>query len=414
MNNEEVRMTAKRLLDARTVLVNNVPFFSRLLLHLKMGVAECETAYTDMENVVFDPEFVKRLTDEELSFVFLHEVLHCVLKHCIRGRGLNNLIYNIACDVVVNSVALDILGLRTFSVDGNDVMHIAPDGVEGREYTAEDIYEMLMKSSAGELRDFCKNNSIPFDGGSGKNNPCDCLSEEAVKENTFDSHGEWGQIEDAQLLRDTWNHHIKNAAKACSDGSGLPAGLRRYFDEYVAHTRVDWRQVLHDFICHNRSDFDYLVPDRRFDSDIIMPSFLENVYGNSVKNLWFLVDTSGSISDKTIAEVYGEIVSCINQMDNFSGMLSFFDTKVTDPVDFSEKDELLSVKPIGGGGTSFHEIFDYLKNGFTPDERPEVIIILTDGYAPFPQESAAMNIPVIWVVADSNVTPPWGKTVKMD
>ena len=57
MTNEEIRITARRLLASRTSLVSCVPFFSRLLLRLKIGVADCETAYTDMENVVFDPAF---------------------------------------------------------------------------------------------------------------------------------------------------------------------------------------------------------------------------------------------------------------------------------------------------------------------------------------------------------------------
>ena len=44
------------------------------------------------------------------------------------------------------------------------------------------------------------------------------------------------------------------------------------------------------------------------------------------------------------------------------------------------------------------------------DDPPVSVIILTDGYAPFPDRSAAMNIPVLWVLTTENVLPPWGNS----
>ena len=35
------------------------------------------------------------------------------------------------------------------------VMHLAPDGLEGREYSAEQVYEMLMRDSAEDLMTDC-------------------------------------------------------------------------------------------------------------------------------------------------------------------------------------------------------------------------------------------------------------------
>lgn len=413
MTNEEIRITARRLLVSRTSLVSSVPFFSRLLLKLKIGVADCETAYTDMENVVFDPAFAKRLSDTELEFVFLHEVLHCVLDHCIRGRGLNSLIYNIACDIVVNSVALDILGFTDFTVDKSPVMHLTVRGTEGREHTAEDIYQMLFKATPNELEDFCKFNRISASGGDGSASDSDLFGVLA-NGGCVDSHGEWESIENTVLLRDKWNNAVRQASRACARGSGMPAGLERYFKNITAKSEVDWKQVLHDFIKHNRADYTYSIPDRRFDGDIIMPSFQENICGKAVSNVWFLIDTSGSVSDDEIATVYGEIASCISQMDNLAGRLSFFDTKVSTPVDFTDEEELFAIKPKGGGGTSFFAIFDYLDKSIRPEERPEAIVILTDGYASFPKEEAAMGIPVIWIIYASGIVAPWGTTACLD
>ena len=47
------------------------------------------------------------------------------------------------------------------------------------------------------------------------------------------------------------------------------------------------------------------------------------------------------------------------------------------------------------------------------DDPPVSIIILTDGRAPFPKEEAAMGIPVLWLLNNEEVTPPWGKIARI-
>ena len=100
-------------------------------------------------------------------------------------------------------------------------------------------------------------------------------------------------------------------------------------------------------------------------------------------------------------------------MDNFSAKISFFDTAVSDPVEFTDEESLLSITPVGGGGTSFHSIFNYLKKNLSSEDTPEIIIILTDGFAGFPNESVAMDIPVIWIISNDFIQAPWGKTINI-
>jgi len=47
------------------------------------------------------------------------------------------------------------------------------------------------------------------------------------------------------------------------------------------------------------------------------------------------------------------------------------------------------------------------------EEPPASIIILTDGIAPFPKEKLANGIPVLWLLNNENVTPPWGKIARI-
>lgn len=95
-------------------------------------------------------------------------------------------------------------------------------------------------------------------------------------------------------------------------------------------------------------------------------------------------------------------------------MLSFTESYVTEPIPFSSVDELLDIKPVGGGGNDFSDIFRYMKNHMTGN-LPSQVIIITDGYDTFPNEKAAMGIPVLWLINndDESVKPPFGKVARI-
>ena len=57
-------------------------------------------------------------------------------------------------------------------------------------------------------------------------------------------------------------------------------------------------------------------------------------------------------------------------------------------------------------------IFEYVFHHMS-DKLPASIIILTDGYAPFPQEKLAGGIPVLWLLNNEEVNPPWGKVARI-
>lgn len=378
----ELKRIAKRLTNTRAQIVKELPFFGRLLLHLQFGFADCETAYTDQKRIVFDPEFADRLSDDELKFIMLHELFHCVLNHCSRAKGKVNLIYNIACDIVVNSIILDILDLDDIVIDGNKAMHLAPDNNEGRQYSAEEIYQMLLKQDEKKVKD--------------------------IYNDRFDSHVVWADIDLSARQTETWRGNIKSASKVCSIDR-LPLSIKRYIKDINHNSKCNWKQLLHDFIQFDRSDYTFLTPDKRFAAgDVIMPSFQEED-GARVRKLWAVVDTSASISNATLTDAMNEIYGALTRVD-LEGWVSFFDTDVSEPAPFESAEDLDKISPVGGGGTSFDIIFSSIQKNF-PDEFPEIIVILTDGYAPFPEEKVTMGIPVIWAIMDSDIEPPFGKTV---
>ena len=47
------------------------------------------------------------------------------------------------------------------------------------------------------------------------------------------------------------------------------------------------------------------------------------------------------------------------------------------------------------------------------EDPPVSIVIMTDGYAPMPEEKMANGIPVLWIITNEDITPPWGKVARV-
>lgn len=45
---------------------------------------------------------------------------------------------------------------------------------------------------------------------------------------------------------------------------------------------------------------------------------------------------------------------------------------------------------------------------------PKLLIIMTNDYCYFPDETVTMGVPVIWVIVDSEVNPPWCECVHIE
>ena len=225
------------------------------------------------------------------------------------------------------------------------------------------------------------------------------------------------QNDDDGYLSDLWKQRVAEAAEAAKTFEGgsknagnIPAGIERMIYD-LTHPKLNWRQVLCDFISEEITDYSFFPPDRRFsDSDFFLPDLNEK--DDRAENILFMVDTSGSMSDKMIAEIYSELKGAIDQFGGkLSGWLGFFDWVVYEPIPFDSVNDLLAIRPKGGGGTNFDAIFEYVSK---QQEMEEIaaIVILTDGYCSFPEESAANGIPVLWII-NSDITAPWGQSVKL-
>lgn len=441
LSESKIKGCIKRLLLSRMRILYNHGFYGLLLMHMIYAVSEeIETACTDGVRITFGIDFLDSLSDSELDFVMMHEILHVVLQHCFRGDIEDPEAYNIAADIVVNSNIMLENGMKASSITLSKygiAMHVAPDGKEGHEYTAEQVYAMLPKNLNKKGNNNLNkkgNNKSPGSavGGAKKENkkgnnksPGSAVGrakKEISKEQhqpvrVWDDHSRWGKYEEDDTLRDVWVKRFEDAAEAIkirdpSNARGLlPAFAERILKE-LKKTQTDWRTILNDFIQEEVVDYSFAPPDRRFDdSPFFLPDF--NGKEDRVEDILFMIDTSGSMSDDMIAAAYSEVKGAIDQFNGkLKGWLGFFDAAIIKPQPFSDENEFKIIKPAGGGGTDFQIIFEYVFHHMS-DKLPASIIILSDGDAPFPLEKLAGGIPVLWLLNNEEVNPPWGKVARI-
>ena len=411
-SSEQTRGYVKRLLMSRMRILFTNGFYGLLLMHMEFAIdTRVKTACTDGRKIYFGPSFLSNLTDDELDFVMMHEVMHCALQHCFRGKDLDHEGFNIACDIVVNS---NILASRngnlkyiTLSKYG-EAMHRTPKGDEGCYYTAEQVYEML------PVRNTKKK-------GQGSHAKSSGDGDKVSADGDWDDHSRWGTAGDEDVLKDEWASRLQTAAEAISvrqsaTGQGLlPMCAERLLKE-LRKPQTDWRTILNVFVQEEITDYSFTPPDRRFDGgDFYLPDYNEK--DEAVKDILFMVDTSASMSDDQITTAYSEIKGAIDQFGGrLRGWLGFFDAEIVEPKPFDSIDAFKTIRPYGGGGTRFDIIFNYVRKKMDP--MPVSIIIMTDGYAVFPKESAAMGIPVLWLLVNEGsgepVNPPWGKVARVE
>lgn len=393
LTSDEVKKYTQKLLLSRFRILNRHGFYGLLLMHMRFGLdEECNTAYTDGYRINFSPVFLESLSNDEVDFVLMHEILHVVLKHCFRGRKVDPYLFNVACDIVVNSNILysKNMNLKYITLEKyGESMHLAPNGKEGYLYTAEEVYNMLIKDSLSK--------------NSGK----------SVKGDSFDDHSHWEEADDDFTI-DEWEKRVidaaESSAKRDTSVGNIPLGVQRYISS-LKNATIDWRMLLNDFISLEVGDYSFTPPDRRIDGPFFMPDFNEMVEKeDDPKEILFMIDTSGSVNSNQITQAYSEIKGALEQFTSLTGYLGFFDYVVYEPKEFSSIEDILEIIPKGGGGTNFFAVFEYVNN---LENKPKAIIILTDGYATFPKESVRNGIPVIWVMNNDKVTPPWGEVARM-
>ena len=97
---------------------------------------------------------------------------------------------------------------------------------------------------------------------------------------------------------------------------------------------------------------------------------------------------------------------------NLNGFLGFFDAEVVEPQPFTNVEDIANIIPYGGGGTDFRPIFKYIAENYS-SQLPSCVVIYTDGFGDFPRKRDTLGVPVLWLINNDEVTPPFGKVARV-
>ena len=369
---------SRRIQQARTALVLEQPFFGVLALRLRMVEdPSCETAYTDGVRIGYSPDFVGTLTQQELVGLLVHEVLHVANGHVWRRDGRDGHRWNVACDYAIN----DIIQKSGFTLPQGGLLDAQYAGK-----SAEWVYARLPEQPPQGGKDG-KEKGGPARPGAGADDVRDAPTDAA----------EQGATEA------DWQQAVQQAANAAKAVGKLPSALDR-FAKAAAQSRVDWRSILHRFVQQIAADdYSWTRPNRRYlPQGLYLPSLRSETLGP----IAIAIDTSGSVDQTTINAFAAEVNAVVSETRPTRVYVLYADAKVH-RIDTFEAGEAIELKPVGGGGTDFRDVFVKIEEF---DEPVACVVYLTDGYGQFPESA---EVPALWALT-SNVQPPFGESVSLE
>lgn len=379
----------RRLQAAKTRLVLNHPFVGTLVMQMPHKLdpdldknwpypGTQPTAATDGREVRYYPPFVDKLTDQELLFVVAHETFHPMFDHNTRRKGRNPLLWNIAADYVINQHLTDEgIGKRP------DFGLYDPDLFRRGDGVTERIYSILQDQAEKNGNGMPDGDGMPMDN-------CEDGAADGAGNEELEQH---------------WKSAVAGAMQVAKARGNVSGNMQRLFDE-VMRPKVDWRNVLQRFVEKCRTDERTWARFNRrmYPQGYLLPS----TSGESMGEIAFCIDCSGSVSQSDLAQFSAEVLRVSEDLNPRAIHVVYFDSEVCHYEKYDRDNPFTRLVPHGGGGTAFSPCFEYMRKH---EIDPVACVFLTDLYCSDfgqPQE-----YPVLWVTYGAEKAP-WGEVVKME
>jgi predicted metal-dependent peptidase len=369
------------------------------------------TGATDGVNEVYNPDFITKLSEEQLKGLVLHENLHKAYSHLTIWRHLweeDPQCANAAMDYVIN-------GVITFDLEFG-----LPEGAliseEFHGMDTEAVFQILKKQRQQKPQQQKKSGGKGTGDGHGKqsgsggdevdNNggSMDTHDWEEAQRNAAKDGGKAGERTREYIERALRQGEM--AAKYAGQGGGMAERLG-----LLQPPKVDWRRVLAEFLTETIKGNDESTWRRPSRRGMAMDIYLPSRYTEQAGELVLAIDTSGSIGGEELGKMLAETASLCRSLNPLRLTLLYWDSHVAGVEEYSvgQYDTLVqSTKPRGGGGTDPACIKAWLDDN---QRRPAAIVIMTDGYV---SSWPTFDAPCLWAITVRNITAQSGRTVTME
>ena len=364
------------------------PFFASLMMDLLTVVEtdtlpsgdQLKTIATDGQTLWVNPERFGKFSIKERVGLLAHEIMHVILQHSGRAHAYQMLglgpdmkvfsekKFNHAADYIINAYltkqgfALPLGSLQNSQVTGDDIL--------------DEVYLKLPDEE--EDKDDGEDQHVAGD-------PQTQAPKPAVQ----------AAVKKAQEI-----------AKMQGKGTG---GLDRLIDE-ICEPQVPWHEYLRKALVtqtRGRDTYTWARPNRR---KLAAPphAYWPGRSGFKGPHIAVEIDTSGSIGDAELKTFLGELSGILTDIRPEMVHVMYVDDELHgEVIEIDDVNDLLALgkKAGGGGGTDMTKVFEIIEKKQIP---AETVVILTDGYTPFGEDT---GIPTIWAITTEGVTAPWGTTV---
>jgi predicted metal-dependent peptidase len=153
-------------------------------------------------------------------------------------------------------------------------------------------------------------------------------------------------------------------------------------------------------------DYTYRRPSRRSAAlrGVVLPSLRR-----PLPRVAIVVDTSGSMGPEELAAALGEVTGVLREVGIRGNRVAVLacdaDVHVVSRVMATEQ-----VSLTGGGGTDMRI---GIAAAVAAPDRPQIVIVLTDGHTPWPDEPPACRLIAGLIGASSSAPPGWVESVRI-
>jgi predicted metal-dependent peptidase len=403
---------------ARNELYLNLPYLDVALCSLTFqpGGETCFVA-TDGERLVYDGSYLadRFLRSRTLvNRLYLHVILHCMLRHLSKKRGRESALWDIACDIAVESI-LDSLDYPCLGTAGSEPKRRSLYGAFLRDMpvlTAEGIYRTLQRR---RLSDYER--------------------ARLQKEFFADDHGLWDpEQKNCQEQSQRQDEKWKDVSEKAQTGletvlAGAAAGGEAVYEQIKVASRegVDYRAFLRRFALPREvmevdgDSFDYIfyTYGLRLYGNLPLVEPPETKEEKRIEDFVIAVDTSMSTSGELVRQFLSCTYSILRSTESFSRKVNIrilqCDDRIRADRTIHDLDQLQAYMEhfelAGGSATNFCPVFEHVERlraegAFT---RLCGLIYFTDGMGIYPKRRPPYDVAFVMMEKPTVEVevPPW-------
>jgi len=377
-------------------------------------------AVDEYGRLYFNPEWIDKVSVEELAGVVYHEIWHLLRKHPDRLSQYPQAVANLAADLEIND------DIRSESIP-------LPEGVfypeqfgfppnQTAEYYASELLdkyeiEYVPQKSSADSADQSDQSSGQSSGQSGQSGR-KRITVHVRGFGGLEGSGATGQSApwesprgegsvphltnaELEIIREQVAQDVRRFQDSGMRGE-IPEHWKRWADDVLTPPEIPWQALLRSLVnsavtAAGRADYTYRRVSRRQYAvdDVVLPGLGESVVRSAV-----IVDVSGSVGDESLGVALREVRGILESSS--SVRVYAVDSQVQAAADVFSVSEIKSILKGGGGTDMGVGIMQAMES------KPDVIIVITDGLTPWP---ANPGVPVIVCLFEDRDVPSWARKV---